>query len=93
MTGGSLPRDPATLKPCGTTAAIRRHYRKSEPLDADCQLAAQRDAQDKSTSPTGRSLAVDRRAIRNGLPERRDYVYQGTGYDIYQHLYDDESDL
>ena len=70
--------DESLLRPCGTAAAARRHWRRGEPLDELCLQAARRDR-----GSTGRQ-APDRRARRNGLPAFRPYVYRGTGRDIYE---------
>ena len=71
------------LKPCGTPAAVHRHYRHHEPLDYACQqaqlLAKGGDPWDTSH---GGGL-IDPRPIRNGLPFRP-YVYRGRGHDIYE---------
>lgn len=37
------------LKPCGTTAAVRRHYRRREPLDAACRAASRRERAERRT--------------------------------------------
>jgi hypothetical protein len=36
------------LRPCGTSAAIRRHYRRGEPLDQTCRQAQARIAADRA---------------------------------------------
>jgi hypothetical protein len=69
------------LKPCGTAAAARRHYRRGEPLDQACLAAARR----QYAETRGRGGAPEQfsapRETRNGLPEFRPYVYRGTGED------------
>jgi hypothetical protein len=71
------------LAPCGTSAAARRHRRRGEPACEACLQAERlRIAQQRGgTAPS--SLSIDRRHVRNGLPEFRPYVYRGTGDDIY----------
>ena len=69
-------------KPCGTSAAIRRHYRRGEPLDYAC-LQADRVAKDVNPYIAGPDSKPDPRPIRNGLPFRP-YVYRGRGHDIYE---------
>lgn len=43
--GMPLPDD--ELEPCGTLAAYRRHLRRGDPVDRDCQQAVTRDWQDR----------------------------------------------
>jgi hypothetical protein len=68
---------PPPRQPCGTLAAVRRHYRRGEPVCADCRQA-ERLAHRKDMRPP---LGADWRPVRNGLPEFVPYVYRGTGED------------
>ena len=67
------------LKPCGTPAAARRHWRKKEPLCEACKQAHRNESAARGLG----TCSADHRPIRNGLPEFVPYVYRGTGYDIY----------
>jgi hypothetical protein len=67
---------PGWLKPCGTPAAARRHYRRGEPLDAACRAVEHRRLAGNASE-----MSPDYRETRNGLPEFRPYVYRGTGED------------
>lgn len=80
--GGIMGRK--AVKPCGTVAALRRHYKRNEPVCEACAEARrQRTAEDyaKRSGRWAPSSGPDRRMIRNGLPEFRPYVYRGLGYD------------
>lgn len=77
----------AGLKPCGTPAALRRHYKRKEPVCDLCAEARKRQTAADYARRSGRwapSSGPDRREIRNGLPEFRPYVYRGTGYDVLE---------
>lgn len=66
--------------PCGTAAAARRHYKRGEPLDEDCKAAVRREKADRSGGQSS-VLSIDRREIRNDMPEFIPYKYRGTGHD------------
>ena len=71
------------LKPCGTTAAYRRHLRHHTPPCDACAAANRRHvaAMEAKRNPASvGSLTPDRREKRNGLPVRP-YRYRGTGRD------------
>jgi len=68
------------LAPCGTAAAARRHGKHGEPLDEACRIAQRLQKAERSGERAG-NLSVDRREIRNGLPEFVAYRYRGTGQD------------
>jgi hypothetical protein len=72
--------DPDKLAPCGTPAAARRHYRHGEPPCGAC-LAANQNEKARQMGHQGGGQSIDRRDIRNGIPEFRPYVYRGTGRD------------
>jgi hypothetical protein len=48
-------RPASALKPCGTTAAARRHRYRGEPVDAACQRAEQ--ARDRTRKQAARAAA------------------------------------
>ena len=59
-------------KPCGTSAAIRRHYRRGEPLCDACRLA-----EHEIQGITG-DMTPDTREVRNDLPVLKPYRYGGA---------------
>ena len=67
--------NPSLLRPCGTLAAYRRHLRRGE---RPCEACSQASRRAQRTSDR-MAIAIDRREVRNGLPEFRAYVYQGRG--------------
>lgn len=71
-----------SFRPCGTVAALRRHYKRKEPVcDACAKARSQRIAEDyaKRTGRWATSSGPDCREVRNGLPEFVPYVYRGAG--------------
>lgn len=44
---GRVKWEPEDLQPCGTGAALRRHYRRGEPPCGDCRAWNVRDHQDR----------------------------------------------
>lgn len=46
------------LKPCGTTAAYRRHERKGEPVDDACRAAANADKREREAAAARAALAA-----------------------------------
>ena len=73
------------LAPCGTPAAYRRHLRHGDPPCAICLQAERlRTGERYGSDPWNPTQAPDRRAVRNGLPEFRPYVYRGLGYDQHE---------
>lgn len=79
--------------PCGTSAAVRRHHRRGEPLCEACAAEQRRVGAERKGCASG-NHTPDLREIRNGLPEFVPYVYRGTGYDtLTAHLDDGEPEL
>ena len=72
--------DADRLAPCGTQSAARRHWRRHEPLDEACRQAARNEFAGRRGLQAG-TQSIDRREVRNNLPEFRPYVYRGTGVD------------
>jgi hypothetical protein len=66
---------PPARRPCGTTAALRRHKRRGEP---PCEACLQADRREHSAAAGTHS--PETREKRNGIPWKP-YVYRGTGYD------------
>jgi len=88
----------APVKPCGTTAAYKRHLRNPRKYGPPCEdcLAAERrrvaGARRPVAAPKGAgTLAPDRRERRNGLPVFRPYRYRGTGEDVLTWWMDEEA--
>lgn len=78
-----MPRNPWPdwkLKPCGTPAAARRHWRRHEPLCEACSRAHRNEQAARGGHDPG-VHSFDHREIRNGLPDFVPYIYRGTGYD------------
>lgn len=84
---------PWPVKPCGTTAAYRRHLRHRTPPCPECLAANRRHVaamQAKADPANAGSLTPETRVKRNGLPAFVPYVYRGTGRDELTWWMDDE---
>lgn len=69
------------LKPCGTTAAYRRHYRRGEPIDESCRQAQAREAEDRRTRGPGTielARAQQHATALNTVTTRHDAEILGT---------------
>lgn len=65
------------LAPHGTPAAARRHWRKKEPLCAECLAAARR-----ARSVNAGEQSEDLREKRNNLPDTPRYRYRARRYPL-----------
>lgn len=70
---------PPVTRPCGTPAAYRRHLRHREPPCDACIMAARRAAADRDGGEAN-TLSLDRRPVRNGVPEFIPYIYPGSRF-------------
>jgi hypothetical protein len=68
------PAGPAALQPCGTLAAVRRHYRRGEAC-AECRLAEARAGDGQAGT-----LTPDYREKRNNMPDVPLYQWRARVY-------------
>lgn len=70
-------------QPCGTIAALRRHQRHGQAACQDCLAAGRRARADRARAAGAvelRSLGIDTRPIRNGIPETPGYAWRTRAY-------------
>lgn len=82
---GRRGRGATELQPCGTPAALRRHYKQKTPVCDLCAVVRKQMTAVDYARRTGRwapSSGPEQRPIRNGLPVVANYVYRGLGYDV-----------